>query len=730
MRQIRQHSGTIAASVTVFVILAIVMGAYAYWCSPSRGLPYHDSFAAGKADEWKALGGTWELSNGAMRNDSDERGAKLLTGSTHWQNYSIEADVMLLGLGGDAGVIVRSNNEEEGVDAYEGYYAGLRTIDNGLTLGRAGYGWMEANFPLKTVPLGVQASRWYHLKLLAYGCRIVAAAGLAGAANPTVVSIADDGCIRSGRVGLRSYSSGGVWRNLAVRASTKEEMEQMLAVSRSQQSLSAQKTTDPAGSGQVYLTPPADNSPRALPTTPNTQPISGLRMMPYGDTGRVTVRGIVILNSQALFVQDTTGGVAVEQVKPKPLKVGDEVEVTGGVQPSAFSSKMVNATVRVLWEGTPTPAVSITASQAATGAFDATFIEVSGRLKEKETGKDDTLVFNFESDSQAFRAIMNRGRGNSLYNELNPGSIVRLRGVAVADHAYTRDKTPFAVLVRSSDDVEVLAGPPWWSAEHLTLIGVGLLLISVMTYVVFHRVENLRLRAVLEERQRLAYEMHDTLAQSVAGIGFQLEAIRIGTPNELAKVHQQLDLASDLVRQSHAEARRSIMMLRPQQFEAEGLVDALNQCAARLVEGGEVRIASNRSGTVYPLPLRVVDALYRIGQEALANAVRHSQPTSLLIQLEYEKNAVQLVIEDDGCGFIRDGHAPGLGVLGMQQRADSIGAKLDIQSEDGRGTKVRVRTAIVPRLTITSLPAVLLKILRGKSGNVITAGKSDSRSYS
>ena len=178
-----RHNGT---RVLIALALAVLcLGGYKYWRSPARGLPYVDSFATGKAAEWKAFGGTWELSHGSMHNDSDERGAKLMTGSVDWENYSIEADMMLLGLGGDAGLLVRSSHEEEGVDAYEGYYAGLRTVDNALALGRAGYGWMEVSFPLKTVPIGVQASHWYHLKLLAYGCRLAASAGLVGQANPT-----------------------------------------------------------------------------------------------------------------------------------------------------------------------------------------------------------------------------------------------------------------------------------------------------------------------------------------------------------------------------------------------------------------------------------------------------------------------------------------------------------------------------------------------------------------
>jgi len=140
----------------------------------SRGLPYKDSFANGSADEWHAFGGTWELADGAIRNDSDERGAKLLTGSTRWENYSVEADVKLLGRDGDAGLVIRSSDEEEGVDSYNGYYAGLRNRDNALVLGRGDHGWIGEQ--IVQMPGGVQPFRWYHLKLVAVDCDLAVSA--------------------------------------------------------------------------------------------------------------------------------------------------------------------------------------------------------------------------------------------------------------------------------------------------------------------------------------------------------------------------------------------------------------------------------------------------------------------------------------------------------------------------------------------------------------------------
>ncbi|GGH11397.1 histidine kinase [Silvibacterium dinghuense] len=705
--------------VSAVLLAAILAGIFIYWRSPTRGLPYHDAFAELHTGEWTAYGGTWEVAQGAIHNDSDERGAKLVTGSQYWRNYSIEADVMLLGMGGDAGLIVRTSNEEEGVDAYNGYYAGLRTLDNTLTLGRAGYGWMEVNFPLKPRGTRVVASRWYHLKLLAYGCQLVASAAPllpdAHAGSPTIISITDESCLPAGRAGLRSYSSGGIWRNVAIKPATRRDLDEMLSQGRSQIAATPQHSLTELSNAGGSITPPAEDQPPALPSSPNTQPISSLRLASLARPVTSTVRGIVILNSPALFVEDATGGVAVHLKTPQPLKVGDEVEVTGEVHADAFSSRLEDAVVRVLWEGTPMPAVSVTASQAATGAFDSTFVEVTGALEKKSYGPDDSLILDLDSGQQSFRAILNRGRAGEIYERVKPGSTLLLRGVTVVDPAYTQSLTPFAVLVHSSDDLEILAGPPWWSTGHLVAIGIGLLLAALVTNFLYHRIDRMRLRAVIEERERLAYEMHDTLAQSVAGIGFQLEAIRTQTPETLAKVHRQLDQASELVRHSHAEARRSIRMLRPQQLESEGLLTALTHTAERLVEGGPVQIHAVSLGEPRALPLRVADALYRIGQEALANAVRHAHPGIIRIEIEYTRQTVRLLIADDGIGFAQ-GEEQGLGLLGMRKRAASIAARLNIRNRKTsgpiQGTDVQVTAPLPPENSWLAWPATAWRYLR------------------
>jgi signal transduction histidine kinase len=689
-----------------FVLLLSFICLCIYLHNPNRGLPYHDSFVAGKADEWKALGGTWELVNGTMRNDSDERGAKLLTGSPYWSNYSIDADIYLLGVSGDAGLIIRSSNEEEGVDSYSGYYAGIRTLDNSLVLGRAEHGWMEA-VKKNPAPGGIRPFNWYHLKLLAYDCQIVTAFSSPGLADSIVLGITDQNCIHSGRVSLRSYSSGGIWRNILIQRATQQDLFAILQ-----------------GAGKPVRSEPKSNSsedaefqkPPHFPeqiavarSAINTPSIGSLRMASFAKPVIATIRGVVVLNAPLLFVQDSTGGVYVPRPKAPLLKVGDEVEVTGEVHPGNFSSTIEHATVQLLWARAPMPPVSVTASQASTGKFDDTFVEVQGRLVSKERGPDNSLILNLDEGPQSFRAIMNPGRSDYRFNKLKLNSRLRLRGICVVDPAFTGNLTSFVLLLRSNEDMEVLAGPPWWNTGHVIAIVIVSLLLALIAVLLYQHVRNWRFHAILEERERLAQEMHDTLAQSFAGIGFQLQAIQNRLPDNLSTLHKELELASNLVRHSHEEARRSIATLRTEDLESEDVLSALDNCARRMVDSNSVQIVLEKEGEQRSIPLRISDTLYHIGQEAIANAVRHAHPTRLTIRLTYGGNSVCLQVEDNGAGFVQGSPLLGFGIRGMRRRAQSISASFQLHSKLGEGTQVRAEAPLPPRITFTSWPRFFWK---------------------
>lgn len=711
----------VASCATLAVGICVLL---LYLHHPHQGMPYHDAFALGKADEWEAFGGTWAVHDGGVRNDSDERGAKLLTGSSYWSNYILEADVKLLGEDGDAGLIIRGDDAEQGVDSYSGYYAGLRTRDNSLTLGLADHGWQE----LRNVhmPEAVQAFRWYHLKVLAYGCHIaVSASARSHPEGGATIAVDDKHCLMSGRVGLRSYSSGGEWRDVQVRQATDSDVEIMLAKAAQQQPDKAVSGNDSVLLGSGSLPSHVNLEPRPPNTT--AQGISSLRLIPSSHPVHATIRGIVTLTSPLLYVQDSTGGVAVlPDQAPPPLKVGDEVRVTGRVEARDFNSVIHDASIQLLWARAPIPPVSVTPSQAATGAFAAMFIEVEGVLSGKERSPQNTLELKIEAGQQSFRAVVRDDRGDQLFPKLKPGSLLRLRGISVVDSEYTHDLTPFVLLMRSSDDIEVVQGPPWWNARHVVGIGFVVLLLAFMAFLIYSRLERWRSKAILEERELLAHEMHDTLAQSFAGLGFQLEAIRNRIPESMPTILQQLDQACGLVRHNHRETRRNIMMLRAESSEVIDLAPMLEHCARQLVDGGTVTIEVSQIGSPRYIPLRISDTLFRIGQEALANSVRHAHPSKIHISVAYADGSVRLMIQDDGKGYDKSSENKGFGVKGMRRRAAVISAALDIETSAAEGTRVITTAPLPPRLTLNTWTAYIWKRLQGSDSN----GEARAKSYS
>lgn len=181
--------------------------------SPGRWLPYHDRFVSSDNREWSAYGGNWKQQAGTMLNESNERGAKLVTGSSYWEDYILEADVALRSLG-DAGVIARVSDAEQGVDAYKGFYTGLRIRDQSLVLGIADHHWQE--IALKSLSSPIVPNSWYHLRLELKGCQVSSVVTDKNSAELAKLRINLDSCPLQGKVGLRSYDSGGMWKNVRV----------------------------------------------------------------------------------------------------------------------------------------------------------------------------------------------------------------------------------------------------------------------------------------------------------------------------------------------------------------------------------------------------------------------------------------------------------------------------------------------------------------------------------
>jgi Domain of Unknown Function (DUF1080) len=181
--------------------------------SPARGLPYHDGFAGGEASEWVACDGNWNVQGGVMVNESNERGAKLVTGSPYWTDYAMDADIALSNTG-EAGILARVSDAEPGVDAYRGVYVGLRVRDESLVVGVADHAWNE--LVAEPLPHPIISNVWYHIRLRIQGCDLKVAVSPDGHDGVVRVDERLAPCPERGKIGLRSYDSGGQWKNIRV----------------------------------------------------------------------------------------------------------------------------------------------------------------------------------------------------------------------------------------------------------------------------------------------------------------------------------------------------------------------------------------------------------------------------------------------------------------------------------------------------------------------------------
>jgi signal transduction histidine kinase/ligand-binding sensor domain-containing protein len=241
--------------------------------------------------------------------------------------------------------------------------------------------------------------------------------------------------------------------------------------------------------------------------------------------------------------------------------------------------------------------------------------------------------------------------------------------------------------------------PQFYETAWFRLLAV--LLLAASAWAVYRlRVRQIRSRfaLVLEERARLAREIHDTLAQGFVGISSQLDAVAMCMPDEGSAARRYLDLARRMARHSLTEARRSVMDLRASVLEGQDLAAALSSGARLWTAGAGVDVDIEVSGTPSELPQDYEQHLLRIAQEAVTNALKHSAATKILIKLHMEARKLYLRIVDNGRGFEQDGVFASLGghfgLIGMRERAERLGGELTLASEPGQGTEVEVRVPL------------------------------------
>ncbi len=200
---------------------------------------------------------------------------------------------------------------------------------------------------------------------------------------------------------------------------------------------------------------------------------------------------------------------------------------------------------------------------------------------------------------------------------------------------------------------------------------------------------------LLAERNRMAQELHDSLAQGFTVIKLHIELAEEAleeTPPDIADATLHLGRAREYSRVSQSEARRSIRELRSPLLDSVSLSQALRQLASAMSDG--VKVSFDCQGEPENIPMLIKNDIYRIGQEAITNAVRHAQASKVQVLLNAEGDQVELDVADDGRGFDKNTYQAGFGITGMKERAHRIGAELLVDSSVGRGTTLSLKVSL------------------------------------
>ena len=229
----------------------------------------------------------------------------------------------------------------------------------------------------------------------------------------------------------------------------------------------------------------------------------------------------------------------------------------------------------------------------------------------------------------------------------------------------------------------------------------GALLMLFSAWRVRQRQVQRRFALVMEERTRMAREIHDTLLQSLVGLTLQLDAVSSQWDSAPTLVKQQLTRMRRQVARYIRETRQSIWHLRSPMLETRDLATALREVGETLTAGSDVRFEHAVTGDAARLTPKVDEQLLRIGHEAISNAVRHAQANVVRLELEFDRESVYMRVVDDGRGFDRasaerepDEH---LGLKSMEERAFRIGARFGISSRPRAGTTVEATVPLSPR---------------------------------
>ena len=451
--------------------------------------------------------------------------------------------------------------------------------------------------------------------------------------------------------------------------------------------------------------------PTQPPANGATAPLIAVAQMLTGGIGpqtHIRVKGVVTqAEAKGFYLRDESGSTLVQAARSGRFPPGTIVEVGGFGDVAPFRPLLRATRVVNLGETNPPAPVGFSFKAADLPRMHAERVSLTADFLGRREGRFETILQCRVGD-QVFEALL--PGADAATTDLAVGDRLRLTGICelTTTHALPRIGwvDGFRLHLPASGGVEIIARAPWWTPRRLVfalalmsavaLVGVG------GTWVLRRQVnrqlalisDTLRTEAVGKERDRMARDLHDTLEQQLSGVALQLDGLSDAIKANPAAATKSLSIARRMLRFTRLEARRSVWDLRSKVLEKEGLVAALRVMAETGSSPAGPVIELRTSGAPRPLATAEEFHLLRIAQEALANAIKHSQARNIIISLDYLATAVRLSVCDDGRGFDSEAKefspGPHFGLLGMRERAAKVKAQLEVGSAPGAGCTITV----------------------------------------
>lgn len=400
--------------------------------------------------------------------------------------------------------------------------------------------------------------------------------------------------------------------------------------------------------------------------------------------------------------------IAIRLSSPVNLVPGHQADITGFPVMAGFSASLADAQVLATTPGPPAIVAEVGLAGFQDGSHDADLIRLNTPAVLDDFFRTaDGHELRFSIGGIPLRAFLLGG----ARPELELGSSCQLTGVCLVesstDRGFRSQPERASLLLRDRDDIRILGSAPFWNARRLVAaiaVLAGIILVSLV-WISQQRRQIARLQsriihqATLDERQRIAREFHDTLEQELAGLSLRLDAAATRPLEDKARV--LLETSRSLVSRIQGEARNLVSDLRDTSFPAT-LPEALEVLASRARDHFQ-NVTLEVTPAPLPLPPHVVHHLRMIAQEAVTNALKHAQASTITLGVSLDERFLTLRVKDDGRGFAATDETHGLpghfGCVGIRERCRKIGAEVEWQSSPGKGA------CVVVRLPLNSLKA-------------------------